>query len=74
MKCLVIQILCIKVHNVIQLCHIISVYIKGYSGFILVVYNAMYSHIKGVKRSSKYTVRVVMLCLLKVSKEAQNTL
>ena len=34
--------------------------------------NAMYA--KGVKRSSKYTVRSVMLCMSKVSKEAQNTL
>ena len=34
--------------------------------------NAMY--VKGVKRSSKYTVRVVMLCMLKVLKETQNTL
>ena len=44
-------------------------YIKGHSGFILIVYNAMYSHIKCVKRSSKYTVRAVMICMLKVSKK-----
>ena len=31
-------------------------------------------HVKGVKRSSKYTVRAVMLCMLKVLKETQNTL
>ena len=29
---------------------------------------------KGVKRDSKYTIRAVMLCMLKVLKEAQNTL
>ena len=33
--------------------------------------NAMYA--KGVERDSKYTVRVVMLCILKVLKEIQNT-
>ena len=34
--------------------------------------NDMY--VEGVKRSSKNTVKVVMLCMSKVSKEAQNTL
>ena len=34
--------------------------------------NAMY--VKGVKSSSKYTIRTVMLCMLKVLKEAQYTL
>ena len=31
-------------------------------------------YVEGVKRSSKYTVTAVMLCMLKVSKETQNTL
>ena len=34
--------------------------------------NAVY--VKGVERSSKYTIRAVMLCMSKVLKEAQNTL
>ena len=34
--------------------------------------NAMY--VEGGKRSSQCTVRAVMLCMLKVSKEAHNTL
>ena len=31
-------------------------------------------YVKGVKRDSKYTIRAIMLCMSKVSKEAQNTL
>ena len=31
-------------------------------------------HVKGVQRSSKYTIRAVMPCMLKVSKGVQNTL
>ena len=34
--------------------------------------NAMY--VEGVKSSSIYTIRAVMLCMLKVSKEVQNGL
>ena len=34
--------------------------------------NAMY--VKGVKSSSIYTIRTVMLCMLKVLKEVQNSL
>ena len=32
------------------------------------------THVKGVKSSSIYTIRSVMLCMLKVSKEVQNGL
>ena len=38
----------------------------------VVQYNALY--VKGVESSSIYTIRAVMLCMLKVSKEAQNGL
>ena len=31
-------------------------------------------YVEGVERDSKYTIRAVMLCMLKVSKETQNTL
>ena len=34
----------------------------------------MYSHVEGVERSSKYTIRAVMLSMSNVSKEAQNGL
>ena len=34
--------------------------------------NAMY--VKGVESSSIYTIKAVMLCMLKVLKEVQNTL
>ena len=47
-----------------------NTYIKGHSGFILTVYIL---HVEAVERSSKYTIRVLMLflmlCMLKVSKE-----
>ena len=32
------------------------------------------THVKGVESSSIYTIRAVMLCMLKVSKEVQNCL
>ena len=32
------------------------------------------THVKGVKSSSVYTIRAVMLCMSKVSKEVQNGL
>ena len=32
------------------------------------------THVKGVKSSSIYTIRAVMLCMSKVSKEVQNGL
>ena len=32
------------------------------------------THVKGVKSSSIYAIRTVMLCMSKVSKEAQNCL
>ena len=32
------------------------------------------THVKGVESSSIYTIRAIMLCTLKVSKEAQNGL
>ena len=32
------------------------------------------THVKGVKSSSMCTIRAVMLCMLEVSKEAQNGL
>ena len=32
------------------------------------------THVKGVKSSSIYTIRAVMLCMSKMSKEAQNGL
>ena len=32
------------------------------------------THVKGVESSSIYTIRAVMLCMLKVSKEVQNGL
>ena len=35
-------------------------------------FNAIY--VKGDKRNSKYTVRAVMLCMLKVLKKTQNTM
>ena len=54
-----------------------NTYIKGDSGFILTVYTVCAMYAKGVERSSKYTIRVVMLFLIlsmsKVSKEAQKT-
>ena len=31
-------------------------------------------YVKGIERDSKYTIRAVMLCMSKVSKEDQNTL
>ena len=31
-------------------------------------------YVEGVKRDSKYTIRAVMLCMLRVLKEVQNTL
>ena len=31
-------------------------------------------YVEGVERSLKYTVKAVMLCVSKVSKETQNTL
>ena len=34
--------------------------------------NALY--VKGVKSNSMYTIRAVMVCMLKVSKEVQNGL
>ena len=33
-----------------------------------------YSHVEGVESSSIYTMRTVMLCMSKVSKEPQNGL
>ena len=55
------------------------------SGFILLICVQLYKqkryrdieikgHVKGVKSSSIYPIRAVMLCMLKVSKEAQNGL
>ena len=32
------------------------------------------THVEGVKNSSIYTIRAVMLCMSKVSKEVQNRL
>ena len=32
------------------------------------------THVRGVESSSIYTIRAVMLCMLKVSKEVQNGL
>ena len=32
------------------------------------------THVRGVESSSMYTIRAVMLCMLKVSKEDQNHL
>ena len=32
------------------------------------------THVEGVKSSSRYTIRAVMLCMLKVLKEVQNSL
>ena len=31
-------------------------------------------YVEGVEKSSKYTIKAVMLCMSKVSKETQNTL
>ena len=55
------------------------------SGFILLICVQLYKqnryrdteikgYVKGVKSSSIYTIRAVMLCMSKVSKEAQNGL
>ena len=52
------------------------------SGFILLIYVQLYKqnryrdkrYVEGVESSSIYTIRAVMLCMLKVSKEAQNGL
>ena len=55
------------------------------SGFILLICVQLYKqnryrdteikgYVKGVESSSIYTIRVVMLCMSKVSKEAQNGL
>ena len=55
-----------------------NTYIKGHSGFILTVYTVHAMYVEGVKRSSKYAIRVVMLflmvCMSKVFKEAQDTI
>ena len=55
------------------------------SGFILLICVQLYKqnryrdteikgYVEGVKSSSIYTIRAVMLCMAKVSKEAQNGL
>ena len=55
------------------------------SGFILLICVQLYKqnryrdteingYVKGVERSSIYPIRAVMLCMSKVSKEAQNGL
>ena len=55
------------------------------SGFILLICVQLYKqnryrdteikgYVKGVRSSSIYPIRTVMLCMLKVSKEAQNGL
>ena len=54
------------------------------SGFILLICVQLYKqnryrdteikgYVEGVESSSIYTIRAVMLCMLKVSKEAQNS-
>ena len=55
-----------------------NTYTKGHSGFILTIYTVHAMYVNGIKRSSKYTLSVLMLflmlCMSKVSEEAQNTI
>ena len=52
-------------------------YVRGVKSGVCGFYTTEYiqsnlTHVRGVESSSIYTIRAVMLCMLKVSKEVQN--
>ena len=49
-------------------------YVRGVKSGVCGFIQSNLTHVGGVESSSVYTIRSVMLCMLKVSKEVQNGL